>query len=315
MFGWILAGAATLAVIFLLICYICHYLAFCVPKNYLKKPTPVPGKWQYDAVKEESIKLIAAAEALPCEDVYCQSHDGYRLRARLYKTDPNAPVQILFHGYRSRPLKDFSGGLQLALSTGCNCILVDQRAHGESEGRCLSFGVLERYDALSWVNFAKEMFGNDTPIILTGISMGAGTVLMSLSLELPKNVVGVVADCPYSSPREILCEVLKQRRYPVSLAYFALRIGARLFGRFDTEAMSPTEAVQKSKLPILLLHGENDLFVPVEMSRKIYEAASDHATLLTFPDAGHGLSYLTDNARYTAAVKKFVEKHTGYCKQ
>lgn len=67
------------------------------------------------------------------------------------------------------------------------------------------------------------------------------------------------------------------------------------------------EAVKKARIPILLIHGEDDRFVPCEMSRRIADACASPVTLETFPEAGHGISYLADHQRYGQVVKQFVE--------
>lgn len=73
---------------------------------------------------------------------------------------------------------------------------------------------------------------------LDGISMGAATVLMASELDLPASVRGIIADCGYTSPRDILRKVIRQLHLPVGPVYFLLRLSARLFGHFDPEAAS-----------------------------------------------------------------------------
>ena len=238
--------------------------------------------------------------------MFITTKDGLRLHGRYYETAPGAPVQILFHGYRSNALRDFSGGLQLALESGCNALLVDQRAHGASGGKCLSFGVLERRDCLEWIEYVNERFGRDVPVVPVGVSMGAATVLMASGLELPENVVGIIADCGYTSPKEIICKVARDMKLPARLVYPLVRLGARLFGGFDPDECSAEDALRSAKVPVLLIHGEDDRFVPCEMSRANHAACRSEARLLTVPGAGHGLSYLIDNAGYRSAVLSFL---------
>ncbi len=65
------------------------------------------------------------------------------------------------------------------LREGHNVLMIEERAHLESEGHTITFGIKERYDALDWIRYALQRFGEDTRIILVGISMGAATVLMA----------------------------------------------------------------------------------------------------------------------------------------
>ena len=269
---------------------------------YIPKGCSYHSYW-YDGATFDSF----AFSAIPFEAVSVKSFDGLALFGRYYPArEPNAPLQIQFHGYRGTAMRDFSGGNKLARESGHATLVVDQRAHGKSEGRTIGFGVLERRDLLSWVGYAVSRFGADTPIFLSGLSMGAATVLMAADLPLPKNIVGIIADCPYSSPRKIISQVCrKDYHLPPTLVYPLIRLSALLFGHFDPDSASALSSVGAAHIPMLVIHGEDDRFVPVEMSRAL-AAASDRLTLLTFPEAGHGLSYMVDTPRYEKAVTDFV---------
>ena len=135
--------------------------------------------------------------------------------------------------------------------------------------------------------------------------MGAATVLMTADKPLPPTVIGILADCGYSSPRDIIRKVIRQLHLPVWLCYPLVRLGARLYGGFDPEADSPAQAVAHSTRPILFFHGETDDFVPCEMSHTLYDACPAEKRLVTIPQAGHGLCYLMDTPGYMRAVREF----------
>jgi fermentation-respiration switch protein FrsA (DUF1100 family) len=170
----------------------------------------------------------------------------------------------------------------------------------------ITFGILERYDCLAWANYATKRFGSGTPIFLTGISMGAATVLMASDLPLPKNVVGIIADCPYSSPAAIIRKVCGEMGFPPTIAFPFVKLGAYLFGGLRFGNCCASDSVARSDLPILLIHGEKDNFVPCEMSHKIHAACKGRHEIHTFQDAEHGLSYLQDTPRYERVVCAFV---------
>ncbi len=310
MLGWIISVVFAVVLMFLILVYICYRMTFAVPRRFRKNPRVLMKGEQYDAVADNSRELIDQILKLPCEEVEMTSSAGMRLFGRYYESKPGAPVNILFHGYRSLALRDFSGGAQLAMECGCNALMVDQRAHGKSEGRCLGFGITERRDLLDWVKYAIERFGPETKIILTGMSMGAATVLMSTDLPLPENVVGVIADCGYSSAREIIRKVVREMHLPVGPTYALIKLGARIYGGFDLEETTAPLSLAKAKVPVLFIHGEDDRFVPCDMSRENYAACASEKTLLTVPGAGHGISFLIDYDSYSRAVHEFIERHT-----
>ncbi len=292
----------------LTISYTSYRIAFLAPKRQPGDAPSMPSGPQYLEYKETIDGCIQEIMDRPYEGVTIISHDGLQLIGRYYHVKEGAPLQIQFHGYKSSGYVDFCGGTKLALKLGYNVLVVDQRSHGRSEGKTITFGVQERKDCIRWIDYALNRFGKDIKIVLGGISMGAATVLMANDLELPPNVKGIMADCPYSSPKEIICKVGRELRFPLILLYPFIKLGARLFGGFSLEESSAVEAVKKAKVPILLIHGEADDFVPCEMSRAIKEAGGDGVELHTFPRATHGMSYMVDAKRYEEITIAFLKK-------
>ena len=265
---------------------------------------------ELDEIKKKKRMLIERLDSIPYEDVYIESYDGLRLHACYYHVCDTAPLAIQFHGYKSMAGRDFSGGAYECISRGHNVLLIDQRAHGESSGKVITFGAKERYDVMSWIDYSLSRFGKDIKIMLYGISMGAATVLMASELGLPRNVYGIVADCPYSSTRAIVKKVMRDMRLPARLFYPLVRLGAMIFGGFDPDAASPISAVKNTDIPILLIHGDGDSFVPCEMSDEISKNGKT-VTYLKVKDATHGLSYLYDYDAYMGAFDKFINYSIG----
>lgn len=290
-----LAAAAIMVLAFALYSY---KICFHVPKVRHEDLLRPPKGEQYESVAQRMAEISLIMEDADCEWITLKGHDGTTLCGRLYEYYPGAPVMLLFHGYRSMALRDCAGGFALGQKLGFNVLAVDQRCHGKSGGRVITFGIRERYDCLDWIRFVRQRFGADTPIILSGISMGAATVLMASELELPDNVVGIMADCPYASPAGIISKVAGEIGYPEKVAMPVIRLGAFLFGGLNIKESSAAEAVKHAKIPILLIHGEDDRFVPCDMSREIHENCKEISQLHTFPDAGHGLCYIKDPRRY-----------------
>lgn len=299
---WVIA--AVLAVI-LLGAWYGYSVAFFVPKK-VEDIYLLPSGEQYEAHRAHMKDCIDRLAAVPCEDVWIAAQDGKRLHGRYYHVAESAPVQIQFHGYRGGALRDLCGGAPLAMKLGHNVLLVDQRAHGGSEGKTISFGAKERLDCQSWCRYAQERFGKDTPLVLVGVSMGASTVLMASGLDLPGAVKAVVADCPYTSGWEIIRRVAQDTGMPGGLAVVFCALGALIWGRFRLRDADALRAVERTTLPVLLIHGEDDRFVPCEMSRRLCAACGGPVRLETFPGAAHGMSYMDDPKRYEAVVEAFL---------
>lgn len=252
-------------------------------------------------------ELMEQLKEITAEDVFINSFDGLKLHGRYYHVKDGAPLDIQFHGYNGNAMRDFCGGNKISRESGHNSLLIDQRAHGMSRGKTISFGINERKDCLSWVRYAVERFGEDTEIVLSGVSMGAATVLMASDLGLPKNVKAIVADCGYSSPKAIINKVMRDSGLPDKLMYPFVWLGAMVFGKFNLTESSAVSAVSESDVPILIIHGGTDDFVPCYMAEEIYKACRSEKKLLIVPGAGHGMSYLVDKDLYEKTVKDFIK--------
>ena len=291
----------------LLVCaYYAYRIAFFSPMKGRDELTPVRGS-NYDPYREEMRRIYRQLKDRPYEEIHITSHDGLILAGRYYHVKDGAPLAIGFHGYRSTSARDFAGGSELLLQMEHNLLLVDQRAHGKSSGRTISFGILERQDLLKWVDYALARFGHDVKILLYGISMGGATVLMASELPRPKTVRGIIADCPYSSPMDVILYVGRDKPVPTWLIRPFAIWGAKIFGGFDLTEADARSAVAHSRVPILILHGENDTFVPAEMSR-IEDSNPEMVSRYTFPHADHGISCLVDGPRYRKIVTDFVSR-------
>lgn len=301
------------AAVVLLISYICFRIAFYVPKKMVIGPDdyPIPEGEIYEPHREQMVEWMKEVRALPCRECRITSHDGLTLVGKYYECAPGLPMEIMVHGYRGCAERDLCGGVQRAFSVGHNALIVDQRTACGSDGKVITFGVNESKDCLAWLDYAVKTFGPQQKIILTGISMGGTTVLLAAANELPDNVIGVLADCGYTTAEEIMKEVILQMKLPPKLAYPFVKLGAKLFGHFDLDAANATAALKCCKVPVIFFHGENDEFVPCWMSKKNYDACPTRKRLVTIPGAGHGLSYIIDPEGYLQAVKEFFEPKMG----
>lgn len=277
------------------------------PDPKVPAPADMKSRLPYrDAMEADAAVLDNA----PYEEVHITAKDGVDLFGRYYHHKDGAPVVLIFHGYTGYAQRDGLGGYILCRKLGYNVLLPDQRAHGRSGGHTITMGAKEQYDAQSWANWAADRFGQDTPLFLMGVSMGAATVMLASGLPLPSSVRGIVADCGYTSAEEITRKCLPDYlpHAPIGAAYAVGRLGARLYGRFEPNNIDCTAAVSKATVPILFVHGEEDGFVPCEMSRKNFDACASRKELLTIPGAAHAVCYYRDTEKYTAVTTKFFEE-------
>ncbi len=304
----IVAGCiAMIAIIVIARLYVVYRAAFFFDDSD-KTPYDYHVTPQIAAIKEQFDEAIAELLAEPCTEVETNATDGIALRARYYQYAEGAPLLIFFHGYQGNYARDCAGAFYVYKRMGYNLLLVDQRAHGASGGNATTFGNKEHLDCLCWISYAEEVLGAKD-IVLAGVSMGGATVI-NASTKVPASVKCVVADCPYDTPKNIVTTVISGvLKLNATLLYPLVKWSARMFGRFDLEANSPLSSVTSAIVPILLIHGDADDFVPASMSIAIHNAAPQKSSLHLIKDAGHTLSRMIAPAEYAKVVSDFVHAH------
>ena len=244
------------------------------------------------------------------EYVFIKSDDNLKLHATLLRSKSNKNCVICFHGYTSKGLNDYGTISKFYIEQGFNMLIVDERAHGDSEGTYIGFGVLDRYDVVKWIEYAIKLFGNDVNIMLHGDSMGATTVLLASGLNLPKNVKAIVADCGFTSAYDVFSHILKRDYHiPEFPIMNVTEIMTRKKAGYGYNDASTLDAVASTDIPILFVHGDKDDFVPPWMSEKNYEACKSEKELLIVKGADRAESYYIDTPAFENAVKKMIDKY------
>ena len=257
-------------------------------------------------------QIVAADKWLKdngCVDVFINGKDGVRLHGLWVSTDHAKGTVILFHGYRSTYLVDSSMALEFYHNAGYNLLIPDQRAHGKSGGKYITFGVKESEDVLQWIGFHNRTFGDD-PIVLSGLSMGASTVMYVADRDLPLNVKGIIADCGFTSPKAILGDVYRKVIHlPPILSMWAVDLFARIFAGFSISQKDTRKTLANCKVPVLMIHGRKDTFVPCKMTEDGFKACTGRKKLLIVDGADHGVSFIHDRNGYTNAVFSFLQEN------
>ena len=232
MFLYLLLGLMALVLLAALVCFwMTFYNPTLTDKRRAAQEFP-PGKVYepfYDAMRHWTAEL----EAEPYTPMEVRTPDGLTLRGRYYPLGrEDGPLEILFHGYRGFSERDMSGALERCRAVGHSLLLVDQRAHGRSDGHVITFGAREKGDVFLWLDAAADVWGQ-RPTMIGGVSMGCTTVLLAAGEELPERVFAVLADCGYTRTKDIICKVIRQIGLPPRLLYPLVRLAAVLYGGFD----------------------------------------------------------------------------------
>lgn len=254
-------------------------------------------------------EIDAAAERLrdmAHETVELTASDGVKLVGHWFWR-PNAKrILIAMHGWRSAWYKDFGVSAPFWFDNDCSVLFAEQRGQNNSGGDYIGFGLMERFDCRDWAAWADRRSEGKLPIYLCGVSMGATTVLMAAGQKLPGSVHGIMADCGFTSPQAILRYVANNNLHLSYGLYGGLvELLFRQKLNLSADEYSTTQALSESKLPVLLIHGSDDHFVPVEMTYENYRACAGERRLLIVPGAEHGMSFLVEGDVYKNTVLSF----------
>ena len=219
-----------------------------------------------------------------------RASDGILLRGwKVRAAHPNGSWVLLFHGVADNRMGVLEQSL-IVLRAGYGVVLMDARAHGESEGAIATYGWLERNDSRAIVD-ALVAAEHPTHIYALGESMGAGIALQSAGID--PRIEAVVAEAPFASLREASYDYAGLQEYPwlgktlfASGAWIMLARGQSLAG-FPAADVSPQRAVASRAFPILLICDTADTTLPCRHSEKIYAAARGPKTLWVVPGAFH----------------------------
>lgn len=288
--------------------YCIYQSVFWIPRGKRTDCRDIAGNRLYLPYVEQMHRVMDEMEAVPWEEVQITAKDGCRLYGKLHSGFQDAPLVLFFHGYHGSPMWDGYGCFKFCQMHHYNLLLADVRAHGKSRGAAITFGIRERFDCQSWANEMADRFGKNTKLILSGVSMGAASVLMAQELKLPETVEAVVTDCGYTAPKEIIKSVLKGPAILKELLYQLTRLSALVLGRFDLEETSALEALKHAEIPTLFIHGSGDTVIPCDMCRKMYDACTAEKEMVIIEGADHAVSAMKDFSSYESAVYAFLKR-------
>jgi fermentation-respiration switch protein FrsA (DUF1100 family) len=225
----------------------------------------------------EAVGLVGVAERV------IATPDGEQVIAWYAKAKPGKPTLLYFHG-NGGSLAARATRIEYFTGEGWGIYIVTYRGYGGSTGSPTEAANIAdartAYDAL--VNEGVPA----NRIILYGESLGTGIAVRLASERLS---AGLILDAPYTSVVDIAA-----RRYPI------FPVALALHDRYDSKAL-----ISQVKVPVLVLHGERDRVIPIEMGRALLALANEPKRFVSFPNGGH--SDLYDNGNNAlAAVREWI---------
>ena len=239
--------------------------------------------------------------------VKTQSFDQLNLVGHFFEANSDETV-IVVHGFGS-DYREMQQYCKFFLEKNFNVLAVSNRGHGESEGKFVGFGWLDRKDILSWVEFLNKK-QPENKIVLFGLSMGGTAVCSVAGEKLPQNVVAIISDCAFANADKQIMHVIRNSIFLKGLKKLLYSFAKRVHG-FDIKEIDATKQVKITKIPILYFHGNADDFVPVENLFVLYGATPENLRdKMIVEGAGHALAYPVAGVLYEKKISDFLKSRT-----
>ena len=247
--------------------------------------------YDFDSVNKKKIKI--------------KSFDSYILNGYFIENESKTNKYVIIsHGHNWTKVGSLKF-MNLYLSLGFNCIIYDNRGHGENEKSTITLGLTESKDLIEIIYFVRKKYGSNIFLGLHGESMGASLSLMSLKYK--PDVQFVVSDCGYANFSSVVSLNLKHHHIP---KIFLKLIGWLSFLRygFNLTKVSVIPSLKDNKIPICYIHGKKDTYVPYNESVIMYDKTNSYRELHLFSNSEHLRCYLDEAEKYKKIIEKFLRK-------
>ncbi len=307
----LIISITTLVIIFLIGLFVGDYLYKLAinshtDKSAFLKATPMTAKNNVNEAKKLSERWFKSSS----QSGFIYSFDDLKLNYYVIKSRTNSNKwAIICHGYNGNAFKQSENAMNF-YNMGFNLLIPDARGHGKSEGEYIGMGWHDRLDIAKYIN---RIIGEnpDASIVLYGGSMGASTVLMTSGEKIPENVKAVVADCGYSSAWSELSYQLGKFLFLPSFPFLNfMSFITKIKAGYSLEDADAVKQVKKCKIPVLIIHGAEDKFVPTKMADEIYNSIPYKKEKLIVQNAAHVQSSTVNPDLYWKTICDFIEKYT-----
>jgi alpha-beta hydrolase superfamily lysophospholipase len=190
---------------------------------------------------------------------------------------------------------------------GYNVLVLDNRAHGLSDGRINSLGYKEYKDIIAWSDMLHEK-GNKS-VVLHGICIGASTALFTVTAKnCPDHITAMVSDGMYVNFYESFKNHMAEKNKPNFPMTYGVMTHIFFISGANVVTDGPIKRIRKMKKPILMLQSKEDTYSLPELAVKLYDACpSEHKKLVYFDRGAHSRIRINDEEGYDATVKEFLK--------
>ncbi|MCP9752669.1 alpha/beta hydrolase [Ferruginibacter sp. HRS2-29] len=268
---------------------------------------PANQKTGWDKTKEilfgfNTAKRPDSVPAGNFSTIYFSTKDNLKLQAWDFKVDSAKGTVVMFHGHGSNKaaiLTEAEGFRHL----GYNTLLVDFRAHGNSEGNTTTIGYKEAEDIKLAYDHVK--ISGEKNIILWGISMGAASITKAMH-DYKLEPSRVILEMPFGSLPDAVRGRIKMMHLPAEPLSTLLTFWGGTIRGFWAYNLKPEEYVKDIKCPVLLQWGKNDPRVTEKETNAVYANIKTAKKLVVYENSGHESLCKKEHEKWMAEITAFL---------
>jgi len=236
----------------------------------------------------KTIIATPADEGLAYDDVSFTTSDGVLLNGWFVPGKPGSATLLWFHGNAGNISHRVENITLLHNLLGIHVFIFDYRGYGRSEGKVSEKGTYQDAEAASgYLRSRKDL--DPSKIVFFGRSLGAA---VAVETALRAQCASLILESPFTSVREIANHI-----FPL--------VGFLFQTRYDS-----LSKIKRIRVPLLILHGDQDEIIPFSMGRRLFEAANEPKEFYSIKGAGHNDTYIVGGRAYFEALGRFIEKVT-----
>jgi len=267
-----------------------------------------PKKADYDFTKRQANKIdgidIEEYNKLEKEEFYLDSPYGYTLHC-LYFPELKSKKTIVFSHCITWSLWGSVKYISFFKRLGFNILLYDHRYHGKSGGKSVTYGVYEKHDLKTVVDWVYEKTGTDSIVGVHGESFGSAVAVEYAGMD--NRPAFLILDSGFSELIELFkCHLWPDFHIPSFLVIPISRLIIKLRTGVDIKTIKPAKTIKEIAVPVFFIHGQRDQYIPVVMTERMYkEKKKGKKGLLLVEQAEHANSYQTATEEYERALLEF----------
>ncbi len=273
------------------------------PLDFDMRPS-VMDHTPYEPWKEILLEKMKDFRSRSCREVHLSAQDRTDLCANLYPGGEK--IAILFHGYNSTPVNNFSAIATAFLDEGWSVLTPFMRGHSKSKGRT-TIGLKEASDVISWANWVNDHV-QCTDIIVYGISMGGAAIHLASADAWPEKVRVLVTESGYFSVERQMKGLTKMKWLPKFLLVPVMGLFARALLKIDirTDGLA---CLRRAKVPMCFIAGLKDESVAPDIVETAWRACGAEKAFLKAENAPHTMAFIAGGEPLQTALFNFINQY------